>query len=131
LYTVKEKGGKSDTNPYPLPYGLRNPIQNLKSENSQDYTQKPQQNCTFMNSASVFAPNAYRSILYDIIQVDTADAVHSYLSKEIHTVVREKLYTVKQDFIINHHNLFNPVLRIRIRRIRMFLKRYCDEKIKG
>ncbi len=26
---------------------------NLKSENSQDYAQKPQQNCTFMNSASV------------------------------------------------------------------------------
>ncbi len=25
---------------------------NLKSENSQDYAQKPQQNCTFMNSAS-------------------------------------------------------------------------------
>ncbi len=27
-------------------------IQNLKSENSQDYAQKPQQNCTFINSAS-------------------------------------------------------------------------------
>ncbi len=26
---------------------------NLKSENSQDYAQKPQQNCEFMNSASV------------------------------------------------------------------------------
>jgi hypothetical protein len=25
---------------------------NLKSENSQDYAQKPQLNCTFMNSAS-------------------------------------------------------------------------------
>jgi hypothetical protein len=25
---------------------------NLKSENSQDYAQKPQRNCTFMNSAS-------------------------------------------------------------------------------
>ncbi len=25
---------------------------NLKSDNSQDYAQKPQQNCTFMNSAS-------------------------------------------------------------------------------
>jgi hypothetical protein len=31
----------------------RNPFRNLKSENSQDYAQKPQQNCTFMNSASV------------------------------------------------------------------------------
>jgi hypothetical protein len=32
LYTVKEKGGKSDRKPYPLPYGLRNPYRNLKSE---------------------------------------------------------------------------------------------------
>jgi hypothetical protein len=34
-------------------YGLRNPYRNLKSENSQDYAQKPQQNCTYMNFASV------------------------------------------------------------------------------
>jgi hypothetical protein len=47
---VKEKGGKPDRKPYPLPYGLRNPYRNLKSENSQDYAQKPQQNCMFMNS---------------------------------------------------------------------------------
>jgi hypothetical protein len=25
LYTVKEKGGKPERKPYPLPYGLRNP----------------------------------------------------------------------------------------------------------
>ncbi len=36
LYSVKEKGGKSDRKQYPLPYGLRNPDRNLKSENSQD-----------------------------------------------------------------------------------------------
>jgi hypothetical protein len=53
LYTVQEKGGKPDRKPYPLPYGLRNPYRNLKSENSQDYAQKPQQNYVFMNSASV------------------------------------------------------------------------------
>ncbi len=46
--TVKEKGGK----PYPLPYNLRNPYRNLKSENSQDYAQRPQRNCMFMNSTS-------------------------------------------------------------------------------
>jgi hypothetical protein len=54
LYTVKEKGGTPDRKPrkpYPLPYGLRN--RNLKSENSQDYAQKPTtKNCMFMNSAS-------------------------------------------------------------------------------
>ncbi len=53
LYTVKEKGEKPDRKPYPLPNGLRNPYRNLKSENSEDYAQKPQQNCTLMNSASV------------------------------------------------------------------------------
>ncbi len=52
LYTLKEKGGKPDRKPYPLPFGLRNPYRNLKSENSQDYAQKPQQNCTFINLAS-------------------------------------------------------------------------------
>ncbi len=51
-YTIKEKGEKPDRKPYPLPFGLRNPYRNLKSENSQDYAQKPQRNCTFMNSAS-------------------------------------------------------------------------------
>jgi hypothetical protein len=45
---LKEKGGK----PYPLPYGLRNPYRNLKSEDSQDYAQKPQNDCKFMSSGS-------------------------------------------------------------------------------
>jgi hypothetical protein len=36
LYTVKEKGGKPDRKPHLLPYGLRNPYRNLKSENSQE-----------------------------------------------------------------------------------------------
>jgi hypothetical protein len=39
--SVKEKGGKADRKPYPLPYGLRNPHKNLKSESSEDYTQRP------------------------------------------------------------------------------------------
>ncbi len=52
--TVHCKGErrKTDRKPYPLPYGSRNPYRNLKSENSQDYAQKLQRNCTFMNSAS-------------------------------------------------------------------------------
>ncbi len=52
--SVKEKGGKPDRKPYPHSYGLRHPYRNLRSENSQDYAQKPQSDCTFMNSASVF-----------------------------------------------------------------------------
>jgi hypothetical protein len=50
--SVKKKGGKPDRKPYPHPYGIRNPYRNLKSENSQDYAQKPQRDCTFMNWAS-------------------------------------------------------------------------------
>ncbi len=59
LHTVKEKGGKPERKPYPLPYGLRNLYRNLKSEaeNSQDHAQKSQRSCTFMNSASRFNPN--------------------------------------------------------------------------
>ncbi len=34
LYTVKQKGGNRIENPHPLPYHLRNPYRNLKSENS-------------------------------------------------------------------------------------------------
>ncbi len=44
LYTVKEKGGKPDRKPNSLAFGLRNPHRNPKSENSQDYTQKPRRN---------------------------------------------------------------------------------------
>jgi hypothetical protein len=42
MYTGKEKGGKPDRKPYLLFYGLRYPYRNLKSENSQEYAQKPQ-----------------------------------------------------------------------------------------
>jgi hypothetical protein len=65
--SVKEKVGKPDRKPYPLPYCLRNPYKpyllpyclknpyrNLKSENSQDNAQKPQRDCMFMNSASAW-----------------------------------------------------------------------------
>jgi hypothetical protein len=51
--SVKRKRGKIDRKHYPLPYRVRNPYRTLKSENSQDYVQKPQWNCAFMNSASV------------------------------------------------------------------------------
>jgi hypothetical protein len=32
LYTVREKGGKSERKSHPLPYGLRNPYRDIKSE---------------------------------------------------------------------------------------------------
>ncbi len=48
LYTVKEKGGKTDRKSYTLPFGLRNPYRNIKSEK----LQKPQLYCTFINSVS-------------------------------------------------------------------------------
>ncbi len=44
-YSVREKGGIPNRKPYPLTYGLRNPYRNLKSKNSQDYAQNPQQHC--------------------------------------------------------------------------------------
>ncbi len=58
LVTVHYKGEWRRTwyKPYPLPHCLTNPHNNPKSEDYQDYAQKPQQNCTFMNSASVLIP---------------------------------------------------------------------------
>ncbi len=49
LNIVKEKRDKPDRKPYPFPYGLRNPYRILKSKNSQNYAQIPQQNFTFLN----------------------------------------------------------------------------------
>ncbi len=46
---------------------------NLKSENSQDYAQKPQRNCTFMNSASVGVVNTAQ------------DPCTSFRTTDIHT----------------------------------------------
>ncbi len=62
LYTIKEKRGKPDRKSYPLPCGLRNPYRILKSENSH-YAQKPQRNCTFMNSASIVTIHCRTSVL--------------------------------------------------------------------
>jgi hypothetical protein len=31
MVSVKEKGGKPDRKPYPLPYGLKNPYRNFRS----------------------------------------------------------------------------------------------------
>jgi hypothetical protein len=50
--SVKEKRKKPDRKPYHLPYGLRNPHRNLKTETSQDYAQKPNKIVHSMNTAS-------------------------------------------------------------------------------
>jgi hypothetical protein len=76
LYNVKEKGGKPDRKPYPLPYGLGNLYRNLKSENSQDYAQKPQQYFTFMNSASELCPHVECRIAVQIWKQLLLHAVH-------------------------------------------------------
>ncbi len=47
-----ERRKSEEKKPCPFPYGFRNPYRNLNSENSQDCTQEPQRNCTFMNSAA-------------------------------------------------------------------------------
>ncbi len=62
LYTVKGKGGKPDRKAYSLPYGSGNAYRNLKSENLQDYAQKPYRNCTIMNWASVLLESPFASV---------------------------------------------------------------------
>ncbi len=70
MNTVKEKGGKPGRKPYPLPYGIRNPYGNLKSENSQDYAQKPRRDYMFMNSASYIPPPLHCSYFPEPVFVD-------------------------------------------------------------
>jgi hypothetical protein len=52
--SVKEKGGIPDRKPFPPFLWFKKSIQirYLMSENSQDYAQKPQHDCAFMNSAT-------------------------------------------------------------------------------
>ncbi len=60
MYTLKENRGKPGRKTIPSFLWFKKPVQKtLKSENSQDYAQKPghnlqkpQHNCMFMNSAS-------------------------------------------------------------------------------
>ncbi len=53
FYSTRKRRNEEDLiERHPLPFGLRNPYRNIKSENSQDYVQKPQRNCIFMNLAS-------------------------------------------------------------------------------
>jgi hypothetical protein len=67
-------GNLPNRKPHPLPYGLRNPYRNLKSENSQHYAQKPERNCTFMNSATW---------LKEILKV-SENFIHEGLSQELY-----------------------------------------------
>jgi hypothetical protein len=60
---------------------------NLKTENSQDYAQKPQQNCTFMNSASVlrYTPILkYMSILHVCDDLRISDQVILKMASFLH-----------------------------------------------
>ncbi len=64
VHCTGERRKKPDRKPYHLPYGLRNPYRNHKSETSQDNAQKPQPNCTFMNSASALVSHNMFANLY-------------------------------------------------------------------
>jgi hypothetical protein len=94
VYTIKEKVGKPERKPHPLPYGLRNPCRNLKSENSQDYAQRPQRNCTFMNLASV---GLRLQIKDDRGGVQLRSSSHLYICRVnlLHTLL--KLPEIKRD----------------------------------
>jgi hypothetical protein len=80
----KGKRGKPDRKTNPLSFGLRNLYRNLKSENSQDYAQKPKRNCTFMNSASggnqIGVGEGYISLVFNTgVQLTTSCFVWFYI----------------------------------------------------
>jgi hypothetical protein len=73
LQTVSTVEENLIENHTPFPDGLRNLYRNLKSDNSQDYAQKPQRNYTFMNPASV---GMYRKVRK--VQVETAVVIYLF-----------------------------------------------------
>ncbi len=97
LYTVKEKGEKPDGKPYPLSYGLRNPYRNLKSENSQDYAQKPQRKCTSMNSASGVCTFCISSIYLKSARMNHAEIPGRQKSFQIRRVCTVYICTPRQN----------------------------------
>jgi hypothetical protein len=48
---------------------------NLRFENSQDYAQKPQRNCMFMNSASVLSDTIVQNHLRKKLKLKTRNSV--------------------------------------------------------
>jgi hypothetical protein len=91
LYTVKERGKKPDRKPYSLPYGSRNPYRNLKSENSQDYAQKPQRNCTFMKT-SFLQESIAHILLVGIVSTPSHPSAFIGRLYLLHTVPWHSLY---------------------------------------
>jgi hypothetical protein len=72
LYTVKEKEGKPDRKPYPLSLWFKKSIQKAQErKNSQDYAQKPQRICTFMNSASGVARSCTKKGIHPALNTCT------------------------------------------------------------
>ncbi len=76
LYSVKKKVEEPDRKPHPLP---RNPYRNLKCENSQNYAQKPQRNCTFMNSASALVLLNFHKQNFNISSLPSLSSEDSFL----------------------------------------------------
>ncbi len=106
LYTVKEKGGKPGKKPCPLPYVLRNPYWNPKSENSQDYAQKSQINCTFMNSAS-----DWTILSLFVLLILAASALESKTFRRSGLLL-ETIYLPKHDFLSLTADTFTLHLKI-------------------
>jgi hypothetical protein len=77
LYTIKEKGGKPDRKPCPVPFVIRNPHRNLKSENCQHYAQKPQRNCSWIRLPLISCCIGRRSNNWATYEPKPRDSCHS------------------------------------------------------
>jgi hypothetical protein len=90
----KKKTGKPNRKSYALQYGSKNPCRNLKSENSQDYAQKPLWNCTFMNSASAvfafFTVQHAMPYMYKYVSLHYIKGTVSRLTRIIFTLISQQ-----------------------------------------
>ncbi len=70
---------------------------NLKSENSQDYSQKPQRNCTFMNLASALLQKPQRNCTFMNLASALRGDLHFFKFTQPLTVSKvQLLYSVKE-----------------------------------
>ncbi len=80
---------------------------NLKSENSQDYAQKPQRNCMFMNSASV--------LVSEVLYMERCTISHLHCTDV--AMCRLQIYCIQIECVLN-------LIFVLVKGV-LFLKHFC------
>ena len=103
LYTVKEKRGKPDRKSHPLPYGLRNPYRNLKSETLEtmprDLNEIVRSRILNKNKRNLIKTRGTHPLLHTV-NVDCVKFEYVVLAKYHHMLIFEFDLLTKQQILI-------------------------------